>query len=218
MNFLVLVGVTTARSGLLEQVVQALLGAFQVIKRVGETLPALLGQDATGQPKARVAAHAIEEIALASSQQAPQALLLVQLLHAFDGVSGLMQQDANAPQHRDVVGTIESTPPARFIGRMKENLVSQNRSTCWGTFSSSAASEIVRKASGPLATSAPSSLREGAIHPRLHHLGGPKANDPARLDGGRFAGLGIAAIRARLARTWKTPNPDSFTCSPLSSA
>ena len=43
-------------------------------------------------------------------------------------------------------------PPARFIGRMKENLVSQNRSTCCGTFSSSAASEIVRKASGPLAT------------------------------------------------------------------
>src|SRR5689334_14417673 len=77
---------------------------------------------------------------------------------------------------------------------MKGNLVSQKRSTCCGTWSSSAASEMVRKASGPLATGVrPPSPGEGAIDPRLHHLGRTEADHPPGLDGRRLAGLGVAA-------------------------
>src|SRR5947209_14509676 len=77
---------------------------------------------------------------------------------------------------------------------MKANLVSQKRSTCCGTFSSSAASEIVRKASGPLVTGVTrSSPRQRPVDSRLHDLGSAEADHPARLDGGGFAGLRIAA-------------------------
>jgi len=44
---------------------------------------------------------------------------------------------------------------AQHVLRFWETKFSFIRSTCWGTPSSSAASEIVRKASGPFATPAP---------------------------------------------------------------
>src|SRR6201986_5189326 len=75
---------------------------------------------------------------------------------------------------------------------MKENLVSQNRSTCWGTPSSSAASDIVRKASGPFVTPARLVLK-GALDTRLNDLRGAEPDNAARLDGGRLAGLGVTA-------------------------
>src|SRR5579875_558452 len=78
------------------------------------------------------------------------------------------------------------------MGRMKENLVSQKRSTCCGVPISAAASEMVRKASGPF-TDGPGSTVVRVVHARLHHVGGAKADHAARIDGGGFAGLGVAA-------------------------
>src|SRR5215469_1943720 len=75
---------------------------------------------------------------------------------------------------------------------MKENLDSQKRRTCWATPTSAAASEMVRKASGPLVTGPGSGQR--SVDARLHHLRRAKADHPARLDRSRLAGLGIAAL------------------------
>src|SRR5579862_3253209 len=81
---------------------------------------------------------------------------------------------------------------------MNENLDSQNRRTCWATPTSAAASEMVRKASGPLVTSPRPVSRQRAVDPGLHHLRGAKADHAARLDRGRFARLGIAALAGAL--------------------
>jgi hypothetical protein len=80
---------------------------------------------------------------------------------------------------------------ARFIGLMKVNLVSQKRRTCCGAPSSSAASEMVRKALGPFAKRG--LAFQSAVDSRLHHLAGAETDDPAGFDLGRLAGLGIAA-------------------------
>src|SRR5437868_5420986 len=75
---------------------------------------------------------------------------------------------------------------------MKENLVSQNLRTCWGTPSSSAASEMVRNASGPLAIPALWLVPERFVDAGFHHLAGAEADHPSGVDGCGFAGFGIA--------------------------
>src|SRR5690349_2756564 len=77
---------------------------------------------------------------------------------------------------------------------MNANLVSQNRSTCWGAPTSSEASEIVRKAFALLATP----LGARPVHAALHDLGCAEADDPAWVNGSRLAGLGIAAHASTL--------------------
>src|SRR5215469_6199410 len=90
---------------------------------------------------------------------------------------------------------------------MKENLDSQKRRTCWATPTSAAASEMVRKASGPLLTSPRPGSGQRAVDARLHHLRGAKADDPARLDRRRLAGLGIAALPGALGADLEHPEP-----------
>jgi len=38
-----------------------------------------------------------------------------------------------------------------------------------------------------------SGLYDGVVHPALHDLGGPEADDAAGVDGGGFPGLGVAS-------------------------
>src|SRR4051794_22190823 len=81
---------------------------------------------------------------------------------------------------------------------MNENLVSQNLRTCWATPTSDAASEMVRKASGPLFTTACPCSRQRTVDPGLHDLGGAETDHPAWLDRSRLAGLGVAALAGAL--------------------
>src|ERR1700722_7405413 len=96
---------------------------------------------------------------------------------------------------------------------MNENLVSQKRSTCWGTPSESAASEMLRKASGPFAKVG--LLVEGAVPPRLHHLRSPEGDHPTGVDRGRLAGLGIAAHPLALGADLEHSEPGELHGLPL---
>src|SRR5665213_725050 len=89
---------------------------------------------------------------------------------------------------------------------MKENRVSQKRSTCCGTPSSSAASDMVRNASGPLANGPIASLVVHAlVDAGLHHLGGAETDHAARLDRRRLAGFRIAPHPRPLGANLKNP-------------
>ena len=131
-----------------------------------------------------------------------QVLCLTQLLlerqycgcvNALDGVALVVQQAAHAAQHGDVLRPVEP-PAAGPLHRADE-----------GELGFPEAQHVLRHAQlvGRFGDR-PKGFRalghglggltgQRAVDPRLHHLGGAEADHPARLDGGRLAGLGIAA-------------------------
>src|SRR5690349_10186081 len=91
------------------------------------------------------------------------------------------------------------------MGFIWVNRVSQKRSTCCGTSSSSAASLMVRNASGDFSTMLHPLWRDSlppsvlvvtafqAIDHVLHHLARPENQHPPRRDGHFLAGLRVSA-------------------------
>src|SRR5689334_17332472 len=108
---------------------------------------------------------------------------------------------------------------------MVENRVSQKRKTCWGRSSSSAASEIVRNASGDLST--PNPFQRKAYFPArtidllildFNTLLGLNTSTCLGRIGTSSPVLGLRPMRWFLERTWKEPNELSLTFWPLTKA
>src|SRR5690606_1384572 len=104
---------------------------------------------------------------------------------------------------------------------MVEKRVSQKRRTCWGRSSSSAASEIVRKASGDFSTEV--ETRWIAYFPvrtidllilDFNTLDGLNTRTCRGRIGTSSPVLGLRPIRSFLERTWKEPKDDSLTFDP----
>src|SRR5829696_7821680 len=93
------------------------------------------------------------------------------------------------------------------MGFICANRVSQNLRTCWGTSSSSAASLIVRNASGDFSKDyllfdvkrySIITAWLKTIYDIFHHLAWAKNHNAARRNGHLFTGFGIAPDAARL--------------------
>src|SRR5690606_28272620 len=108
---------------------------------------------------------------------------------------------------------------------MFEKRVSQNRSTCCGRSSSSAASEIVRKASGDFSTRRdPTKLAYFPVRTidllilDFNTLLGLNTSTCRGRIGTSSPVLGLRPMRSFLDLTWKEPKDDSLTCWPETSA
>src|SRR5690606_18281371 len=108
---------------------------------------------------------------------------------------------------------------------MVEKRVSQKRRTCWGRSSSSAASDIVRKASGDFSTEV--ETRWIAYFPvrtidllilDFNTLDGLNTRTCRGRIGTSSPVLGLRPIRSFLERTWNEPKEESLTFSPATSA
>src|SRR5688500_16918310 len=102
------------------------------------------------------------------------------------------------------------------------NRVSQKRRTCWGRSNSSAASDMVRKASGDLSTEA--ETRWMAYFPvrtidllilDFNTLDGLNTRTCRGRIGTSSPVLGLRPMRSFLERTWNEPKEDSLTFAPV---
>src|SRR3569833_75905 len=224
-------GLQRLKSGLIQNGIEARLGGLQRFQDLFQARP-LAGAD--GRRPRRVRRVLMLEVGFAEpahalgsarGQEPLDALFAVEPLHALDLVAARVEQRLDALQHGHVLRPVE-TPPAGALHRLHERALGLpeaqhilgnaklvggfgNGAERVGTFGqalgSAQAASCMASPSAPL----PRAFITWDARKVMTRRGSMAAGSPV---------LGLRPMRARFARTWNTPKPDSLTVSPRSRA